>query len=92
MDRFDNILYAVRSDNMFKLLTDLRSFHRTKSCFAFGDKHHLVLNDNNFDLNELNTYLKNQNNLEIKKIEPGIEDCFMSLIANTNKTLEDLPA
>ena len=83
VDRFDNNLYAVRSDNMFKLLTDLRSFPKTKSCFAFGDKHHLVLNDNNFDLNELKTYLQNQSNLEIKKIEPGIEDCFMRLIANS---------
>ncbi|MGB5893388.1 MAG: ABC transporter ATP-binding protein [Ignavibacteriaceae bacterium] len=92
VERFDNNLYAVRSDNMFELLKDLRSFPKTKSCFAFGDKHHLVLNDNNFDLNELKTYLQNQTNLEIKKIVPGIEDCFMSLIANTNKTLEDLPA
>lgn len=92
VERFDNNLYAVRSDNMFELLKDLRSFPKTKSCFAFGDKHHLVLNDNNFDLNELKTYLQNQTNLEIKKIEPGIEDCFMSLIANTNETLEELPA
>lgn len=80
VDRFDNILYAVRSNNMFKLLTDLRSFPKTKSCFAFGDKHHLVLNDNNFDLNELRTYLQNQTNLEINMIEPGIEDCFMRLM------------
>jgi len=80
VDRFDNILYAVRSNNMFKLLTYLRSFPKTKSCFAFGDKHHLVLNDNNFDLNELKSYLQNQNNLEIKIIEPGIEDCFMQLM------------
>ncbi len=71
---------------MFKLLTDLRSFPKTKSCFAFGDKHHLVLNDNNFDLNELKTYLQNQSNLEIKQIEPGIEDCFMRLIAKSNTT------
>lgn len=92
VERFDNNLYAVRSDNMFELLKDLRSFPKTKSCFAFGDKHHLVLNDNNFDLNELKTYLQNQTNLEIKKIVHGIEDCFMSLIANTNSTLEDLPA
>ena len=90
VDRFDSTLYAVHSDNMFKLLTDLRNFPKTKSCFAFGDKHHLVLNDNNFDLNELNTYLQNQTNLEIKKIEPGIEDCFMRLIANTNKTSEEV--
>lgn len=80
VDRFDSKLYAVRSDNMFKLLTELRSFPKTKSCFAFGDKHHLVLKDKNVDLNELKTYLQNQTNLVIKKIEPGIEDCFMRLM------------
>lgn len=80
VDRFEKNLYAVRSENMFKLLTDLRSFPKTESCFAFGDKHHLVLNDNSIDLNELKTYLQNQTNLEIKKIEPGIEDCFMQLM------------
>lgn len=90
VDRFENNLYAVRSDNMFELLKNLRSFPKTKSCFAFGDKHHLVLNDNNFDLNELKTYLQNQNNLEIKKIEPGIEDCFMRLmIAHPNPSLRE---
>ncbi len=90
VDRFDNNLYAVRSDNMFELLTDLRNFPKTKSCFAFGDKHHLVLKDNNIELNELKTYLQNQSNLEINKIEPSIEDCFMRLIANTNS--EELAA
>ncbi|MBT8386030.1 MAG: ABC transporter ATP-binding protein, partial [Ignavibacteria bacterium] len=92
VDRFDSDLYAVHSDNMFELLTDLRSFPKTKSCFAFGDKHHLVLKDNNIDLNELITYLKKQTNLEIDKIEPGIEDCFMRLIANNDTTLKELPA
>jgi ABC-2 type transport system ATP-binding protein len=91
VDRFDNNLYAVKSENMFELLIHLRNFPETKSCFAFGDKHHLVLKDNNFDLNELRAYLHNQKNLEIKKIEPGIEDCFMNLIVN-NKTQEDLHA
>ena len=61
VDRFEKNLYAVRSDNMFKLLTDLRSFPKTESCFAFGDKHHLVLNDDNLDLNELKIFLQNQN-------------------------------
>jgi len=90
VDRFDNNLYAVRADNMFTLLKDLRSFPNTKSCFAFGDKHHLVLNDDNFDLNELKTYLQNQNNLEIKKIEPGVEDCFMQLMkAHPNPSLRE---
>jgi ABC-type multidrug transport system ATPase subunit len=89
VDRFDNDLYAVRSDNMFDLLKQLRNYPKTESCFAFGDKHHLLLKDNNSDLNELKAYLQNHSNLEINKIEPGIEDCFMRLIANT--TPEELP-
>ena len=92
VDRFDKNLYAVRSDNMFTLLKDLRNFTKTDSCFAFGDKHHLVLKENNIDLNELRAYLQNQTNLEINKIEPGIEDCFMGLIAKSNTTQEQLPA
>jgi ABC-2 type transport system ATP-binding protein len=92
VDRFDKNLYAVRSDNMFTLLKDLRNFTKTDSCFAFGDKHHLVLKENNIDLNELRAYLQNQTNLEINKIEPGIEDCFMGLIAKSNTTREQLPA
>jgi len=91
VDRFDKNLYAVRSDNMFTLLKDLRNFPKTDSCFAFGDKHHLVLKENNIDLNELRAYLQNQTNLEINKIEPGIEDCFMGLIAKSNTTQEQLP-
>ena len=91
VDRFDHNLHAIRSDNMFDLLIQLRNYPKTESCFAFGDKHHLVLKKNNFDLNELKTYLQNQKGLEIKKIEPGIEDCFMRLIANKNKTPENLP-
>jgi len=51
-----------------------------------------VLKDNNSELSELKTYLKNQPSLEIKKIEPGIEDCFMRLIANKNKIPDNLPA
>jgi len=92
VDRFNNSLYAVHSDNMFDLLIQLRNYSETESCFAFGDKHHLVLKDNNSELSELKTYLKNQPSLEIKKIEPGIEDCFMRLIANKNKIPDNLPA
>jgi ABC-2 type transport system ATP-binding protein len=90
VDRFDNDLYAIRSDNMFNLLILLRNYPQTKSCFAFGDKHHLVLKDNNFDLNELKIFLKDQSNLDIKKIGPGIEDCFMQLMnAHPNPSLRE---
>jgi ABC-type multidrug transport system ATPase subunit len=80
VDRFDKNLYAVKSENMFNLLNDLRAYSKTDSCFAFGDYHHLVLNESYDDLEELKSYLNNHKVLEIKPIKAGIEDCFMQLM------------
>ena len=80
VDNFDKNLYAVKSENMFNLLNDLRAYSKTDSCFAFGDYHHLVLNESYNDLEELKSYLKNHQNLEINQINAGIEDCFMQLM------------
>lgn len=78
VDSFDKKLFAVKSDNMYKLLIDLRAYPKTKSCFAFGDYHHLVI-DEEYEEDNLKSYLYNHENLEIKKIKPNIEDCFMQL-------------
>jgi ABC-type multidrug transport system ATPase subunit len=83
INRFNKNLYAVKSKNMFKLLNDLRAYPKTQSCFAFGDCHHLVLNEEQLDLNELRTYLQNHSELEINQIKPGIEDRFMQLMRKT---------
>jgi ABC-type multidrug transport system ATPase subunit len=80
VNRFDKNLYAVKSGNMFNLLNDLRAYSKTESCFAFGQYHHLVLNEEHPDLNELKTYLHNHNELEITQIKPNIEDRFMQLM------------
>lgn len=78
--RFNKKLYAVRSENMYRLLCDLRLFTKTESCFAFGDYHHLVLKDNSILESEIRIYLKDHKNLEITQIEPDIEDRFMQLL------------
>ncbi|PKL84419.1 MAG: ATPase [Ignavibacteriae bacterium HGW-Ignavibacteriae-3] len=80
VDEFGKNLYAVNSANMFRLLTDLRAYPQTESCFAFGDKHHLTMKEDNPKM--LNDYLTNagHNDFNISKIEPGIEDCFMQLM------------
>ncbi len=80
VNRFEKNLYAVKSKSMFNLLNDLRAYPKTESCFAFGDYHHLVLNEVHSDLNELKSYLQNHSELEINKIKPGIEDRFMQLM------------
>ena len=80
INRFDKNLYAVKSKSMFNLLNDLRTYSKTESCFAFGQYHHLVLNEEDSDINELKSYLKNHAELEISQIKPGIEDRFMQLM------------
>lgn len=80
VNRFHKKLFAVKSGSMFNLLNDLRAYSKTESCFAFGQYHHLVLNEEDSDVNELKSYLKNHAELEIAQIKPGIEDRFMQLM------------
>jgi ABC-2 type transport system ATP-binding protein len=82
VNRFGNNLFAVHSESMFKLLNDLRSFPQTETCFGFGENHHLTLKDNNLEISKLEEYLRTNGhkNFTLKKIEPGIEDCFMQLM------------
>jgi ABC-type multidrug transport system ATPase subunit len=76
---FDHTLWAVRSDDMSALLKDLRAEKEIKSCFAFGDTHHVIMDKMNSE--ELDNYLeqKGHQHIEIRKIDASIEDCFMEL-------------
>lgn len=76
---FEKDVWAVSSSNMSKLLKDLRSFQNMISVYAFGDAHHLIVDE--LDVNELNGYLQmlDHKGVIIEKIKPCIEDCFMDL-------------
>jgi ABC-type multidrug transport system ATPase subunit len=80
--QFGKKLFAVRSENMFKLLNDLRAFPQTESCFAFGVNHHLTLKENDLEINILENFLRvsGHQDFAVTRIEPGIEDCFMQLM------------
>ena len=43
VNEYDQELWAVKSDDMSKLLKDLRANPEVKSCFAFGDTHHITV-------------------------------------------------
>ncbi|MDR1170831.1 MAG: ABC transporter ATP-binding protein [Bacteroidales bacterium] len=77
--RFNKPLWAVRSNRMSKLLADLRAGDGVESCFAFGDRHHVTLKSE--EPGRLREYLANQGHqdVEIDRIQPGIEDCFIRL-------------
>jgi ABC-type multidrug transport system ATPase subunit len=81
IQKFDRPLWSVRSSNMFQMLNDLRLFDKTNTCFAFGDANHLTLKSNDVSAIDIKDFLKNKGhqNIEVGRIEPTIEDCFMAL-------------
>ncbi len=82
ISRFGKKLWAVRSANMYRLLTDLKKYSNTESCNSFGEYHHLVLK--NDDTDAVLRYLGEQNHtaVELKPAQPNIEDCFIQLMNN----------
>lgn len=83
--KFSKHLWAVRSQEMYRLLKDLKRYPNTESCNSFGEYHHLVLKDEGRGEDEVLKYLQQHQHtdIDIKPAQPSIEDCFMQLM-NTN--------
>lgn len=81
--QFDKTLWAVQSDSMSKLLSDLRQHKKVATCFAFGETHHITLADNSLTPGELKNYLAVLGHQDIlaAPVTATIEDCFMNLSA-----------
>lgn len=82
IDKMPQKIFAVKADNMSCLLADLRKFESTETCHTFGEFHHITFRYDNEKLcDEMKFYLQElgYNGVEIKEIEPTIEDCFMNL-------------
>lgn len=76
-------LYAIKSSKMGKLLQDLRTNEFIKSCHAFGEYHHISFQQDDLQQKALLiTQLEKlgHQSLEILKIRPTIEDCFIDLM------------
>lgn len=78
---FSKKIYAIRSNNMSKLLKDLRNINGVQSCFAFGDSHHVTVDENLFNKDLFYSVLNSEGheNIEVESINPCVEDCFMEL-------------
>ncbi|MDR2886222.1 MAG: ABC transporter ATP-binding protein [Rikenellaceae bacterium] len=79
MASFGRRLWAVRGERMPALLKDIRAWEGTHSCFAFGDRHHLTIDEANYTIGGLREKLDGYKSLEITEIKPSIEDCYMLL-------------
>ncbi|MCK9624966.1 MAG: ABC transporter ATP-binding protein [Bacteroidales bacterium] len=84
---FRKPLYAASSENMFRLLKDIREIPEVESCFTFGDLHHIIFKNQDINIEEIMYHLlgKGHTNLEIKKIKASIEDCYMLLEGKNNE-------
>jgi ABC-type multidrug transport system ATPase subunit len=80
-EKFPRKIIQVRSDEMYRLINDLRAYEKAESVFAFGQFVHFTGIDDDVETNELDIYLEKRNhkNVLVEEIYPGIEDVFMSM-------------
>jgi len=80
---FGKPLLAVKAEKMLPLLNDLKQGPDVTEAYPFGEYHHAVMKAG-YDKNKLASYLQQQGHagVEVKEIEPDIEDCFMDLMKN----------
>jgi len=81
---YGHSLWAVKADDIYRLLGDLRQSEFTRTAFPFGEHIHLSVSDESVQPAEIVSYLqsKGHSNVQISKIEPSIEDCFMEMMSN----------
>lgn len=78
--KFKQELFSVRTDNMHKLLKDLKCYEDISTSYSFGKDYHVTF-INNVDEKRFISYLSQRGHSDIyfKKISPNVEDCFMLL-------------
>jgi ABC-2 type transport system ATP-binding protein len=76
-------LFAVKAENMSKLLKALSGCQQVLSCYSFGQYAHVSVNRSEQNITEiLNKCLENtwDEKLEINPIRATVEDCFIKLL------------
>ncbi|MCS3281443.1 ABC transporter ATP-binding protein [Bacteroides salyersiae] len=78
---YDETLWSIESNRMHKLLTDLRTINGIKTAFAFGETHHITIDETLLTRDSLKAKLfkLGHSEIRIEKVAPSIEDCFMNL-------------
>ena len=78
---YTQTLWAVQSDKMHRLLSDLRGIDGVKTAFAFGENHHAAVDTSMLTVDSLRGRLAGlgHGNIVIEAVEPTVEDCFMNL-------------
>ena len=69
---YPDTLWSVQTDQMPKLLKELRNNPLVKSAYSFGESIHVTMDNGQLSMD----------NCQFTKIQPTIEDCFMLLSKN----------
>ena len=78
---FRQPLMAVKATGMLPLLHELQQLDMVADAYPFGEYHHAVIKDEEgVVLLENRMRQSDFHDLEIKRTEPNIEDCFISLM------------
>ena len=79
---FGRKLWAIKSNNIYQLINDLKRLDFIDTVFPFGEFLHVTSNAENLNITELKSILneKNHRGIKIQQIEANIEDCFMQLM------------
>lgn len=74
-------LYNVKANNMHALIQGLKAYEDHYSVYPFGEFVHYTDRRTDFDISDLNTFLKAQGlkDITIEPTDPTIEDTFMEL-------------
>jgi len=83
VSQFTETLWNVKSSKMHRLLKDFRNHPEIKTSFSFGESYHITINET-LKQEDLQEYLINKGHeeIDIKAIQPSVEDCFMFLSKN----------
>lgn len=85
IESYPGDLFAIKAENMYHLLKDLRAYEPVLNCYAFGEYLHLSFKEatpgKETEMALIN-YLqsKGHKETEIKATVPTIEDCFIRLL------------
>lgn len=85
VNNYQRPLFAARSDDMYRLIRELRELEPGAECYAFGEYAHLALaagsSPNTADIQDYLVRYKHSN-IEVLPAAATVEDCFIELMKN----------
>ncbi len=81
VSQFKYVIKGVKTHNIYQALLDLRTYPYTHNVYPFGEYLHWIGNESHSNQDDLIAFLHNKRHLQIdvKDMEPDIEDCFIEL-------------